>query len=115
MLLLTLRKVSSILLVCCLQIANADTVIIGVDGSNNILNITQSGAGSHSVDVNLYGNDHTAEFNQQGDYGHDATVDLYNDGGAWNFTLNQTGVTADTYTGGGTCYAAAGCSATINR
>ena len=113
MLLLTLRKVSSILLVCYLQIANAGDIIGNIDGMNNILSITQTGNADHYADINLDGNGHTVSITQSGSTAHRAEGNFVNDGGAWDFTLTQSETGGSSWAGGGTCYIAAGCSATI--
>jgi hypothetical protein len=113
MLLLTLRKVSSILLVCCLQIANAGEIIGSITGIDNILNITQTGNAAHYADINLDGDGHEVSVTQSGSTAHYAEGNFANSGGAWNFILNQSETGGSTWTGGGTCYVAAGCSATV--
>ena len=99
------------------------TAFIDVDGDDNVVDVIQKDSGQHYLQLDLIGDDHSATIVQEGSGSHDATVELTNGGGAWDFNLNQKGTTDKEYslphsmsdgsTTSGTCYVAAGCSATI--
>jgi hypothetical protein len=99
------------------------TAFVDVDGDDNVVDVIQKDSGQHYLQLDLIGDDHSATIVQEGSGSHDATVELTNGGGAWDFNLNQKGTTDKEYslphsmsdgsTTSGTCYVAAGCSATI--
>ena len=51
-----------------------------VNGSSNTVNATQSGTGTHYLDINLSGNGHNVTTNQSGTGNHATTLDLTNAG-----------------------------------
>jgi hypothetical protein len=101
------------------------TAFVNVYGSQNTLSVNQSGTGNHYVDLTLVGDNHTASLVQAGTGSHAATVELTNNGGAWNFQLNQSGSTAKTYslphsmsdgsTVSGACNVSGGCNLIVNQ
>ena len=103
--------------------SGSKTAFIDVDGDDNVVDVIQKDSGQHYLQLDLIGDDHSATIVQEGSGSHDATVELTNGGGAWDFNLNQKGTTDKEYslphdmsdgsTTSGTCYVAAGCSATI--
>jgi hypothetical protein len=101
------------------------TAFTSINGHDNSLVVLQEGTGNHYLNVNLIGNSHTATINQTGSGTHAATVELTNGGGAWNFQLNQSGTTGQTFSlphtmtdnssVSGTCATPAGCNLTVNQ
>jgi len=105
------------------QSSTDKTAFINVNGSYNDLTVNQKDTGNHYLDLSLTGNNHSVGVVQEGAGSHRATVELTNGGGAWNFQLNQTGSTSQTYslphsmsdnsTVSGICTVPAGCNLTV--
>lgn len=86
-----------------------------MNGNSNTVNATQSGTGTHYLDLNLTGNGHSVTTNQSGAGNHAATIDLTNSGGAANLNLNQSGSTNQVYSIQQSCTNPAGCSTAITQ
>ena len=95
---------------------------IHVDGTGQNINVNQKGSGEHFVDLSVTGHDHTASILQEGSGDKAATVIL--DGSQpWNFDLQQSGPSQQTYTlphgmsdgsaVSGTCSAVGGCNLSV--
>ncbi len=103
---------------------SAKTAFIGINGNTNSVTATQRDAGNHYLNLSVTGNNHTAAVTQQGSGNHAATV-ILNGSQPWNFQLNQSGSTGQTYslphsmsdgsTVNGTCAAIGGCNLTVNQ
>jgi hypothetical protein len=92
-------------------LASAGTADIIINGNLNLLNLTQTGA--QVANINLQGNDHNVGITQSGAGNHSATVNLQNQGGGWDFNLNQSGAARQTYEFNGVCHNVARCGATV--
>jgi hypothetical protein len=103
---------------------SSKTQFVDVNGNNNTVIANQRGTGAHYLDVKITGDNHTAGIVQDGSGSHRATVHL--DGSQpWNFNLNQTSSTSQTYSlphgmsdgsaVSGTCSAIGGCNLTVNQ
>lgn len=79
-----------------------------INGSNNTLSATQTGLGSHYLDVSLTGNGNSATVNQYGNAANAATISLTNAGGPASVNLTQTG--GQTYNISTVCVQAGGCA-----
>jgi hypothetical protein len=95
---------------------------IHVDGTGQNINVNQKDSGEHFVDLSVTGYDHTASILQEGSGDKAATVIL--DGSQpWNFDLQQSGPSQQTYTlphsmsdgsaVSGTCAAVGGCNLSV--
>lgn len=109
-----------------LILQQTDTVknlFVNVNGTDTALSVNQTGLGNHYLDLALIGNDHVVSITQQGTGNHSATIELTNGGGAWNFSLTQTGSVDQVYslphgmsdgsTVSGICSTPAGCNLTV--
>jgi len=94
-------------------VASAGTADIVINGNLNLLNLTQTGA--QVANINLQGNSHNVGIIQSGSGNHNATVNLQNQGGGWDFNLNQSGSTKQNYEFNGACYNIARCNATVTQ
>ena len=102
----------------------AKTQFVTVNGNSNNITTSQTGTGSHFLDLSVTGDNHTASLTQRGSGNHEARVTL--DGSQpWNFSLTQDGATSQQYTlphdmsdgsvVNGTCSTIGGCNLTVNQ
>ena len=97
------------------QMGNGEKTFFGiVNGSTNVFDITQQGAGSF-LDLSLTGNGHNVTANQKDAGSHKATINLTNNGGASNVTLIQQGSTAQNINITQQCATLSGCSVTVTQ
>jgi hypothetical protein len=103
---------------------SSKTQFVDVNGNNNTVIANQRGTGAHYLDVKITGDNHIAGIVQDGSGSHRATVHL--DGSQpWNFNLNQTSSTSQTYSlphgmsdgsaVSGTCSVIGGCNLTVTQ
>ena len=97
------------------QTGNGEKTFFGiVNGSTNIFDVTQQGAGSF-LDLSLTGNGHNVSATQKDAGSHKATINLTNAGGASNVTLVQQGATAQNINITQQCATLSGCSVSVTQ
>jgi hypothetical protein len=97
------------------QMGNGEKTFFGVvNGSTNVFDITQQGAGSF-LDLSLTGAGHNVSANQKDAGSHKATINLTNNGGASNVTLIQQGATAQNINITQQCATLSGCSVSVTQ
>lgn len=108
-----MKYIALLALVAGSAIAQTSTTDVIITGSLNLLSITQIGV--HSTILNLDGNNHNVDILQQGTGSHRSNLALSNQGGAWDFKLNQSGPISKEYNFNGNCYTTGGCNATVTQ
>jgi len=97
------------------QMGNGEKTFFGVvNGSTNVFDVTQQGAGSY-FDLSLTGNGHNVSANQKDTGSHKATVNLTNSGGASTINLVQQGSTAQNINITQQCATLSGCSVSVTQ
>jgi hypothetical protein len=97
------------------QIGNGEKTFFGVvNGSTNIFDITQQGAGSY-LDLSLTGNGHNVTANQKDAGSHKATINLTNAGGSSTVNLVQQGSTGQNINITQQCATLSGCSVSVTQ
>ena len=97
------------------QTGNNHVLEFDVDGDDETATITQTGADKTLI-VDFEGTSHNFTASQTGTGNHYAFIDIYtNSGTPAQITATQSGSTSQSYSITGECWAASGCSLTINQ
>ena len=89
---------------------------IEIDGDSNDVELLQRGNGTDEqfADIVIDGDNHTVDVYQR--YGdHTANIDITNGGGAYTLDLDQTGISARTYSLTGICTSGSGCAVSVTQ